>query len=265
MHLDEETVRLILINIGKACAIFLIGYIALRIILFIEKRALHRTGMDQAVFVFVRNGTRIIVYLLILAMILQQLGVSAASMIAVIGAAGAAIALSLKDSLSNVAGGIITIVTKPFKQGDEIELRGAANASGVVDEIDILTTRLHTWDNSLITIPNGMFTTSVLFNYTAAGLRRVDEVIGVGYNSDLNKVKDVIRTVIEQVPLFVPEPEPLIGVASYGDSAILMDVRAWCRYEDMPQARYTLRERLKVAFDEADIEIPYPQMDIHKV
>ncbi|MEG0157257.1 MAG: mechanosensitive ion channel family protein, partial [Anaerovoracaceae bacterium] len=176
------------------------------------------------------------------------------------GVAGAAIALALKDSLGNVAGGIMILVTKPFSQNDYIDIGGT---TGTVKHIDLLLTTLKTYDNKVITIPNGMVTTSVLTNYTREELRRVDCVFGIGFNDDLNHAKDLMLATAQANGMILDTPEPFIGVAGNSDNSVDVDFRVWCKTEDYWDVKYFLEENIKLAFDEAGICIPFPQMDIH--
>lgn len=250
----------ILIEIGTALAVVFLGWIAIRVILRIERKALERSHLDEALYLFILKSSRIILWIVLIVSVLPMIGVSPASLVAVLGAGGAAIALALKDSLGNVAGGIIILMNKPFNKGDTIEV---GDTIGVVDAIDLLTTRLHTFDNKVVTIPNGTITTSVLTNYSRETMRRVDCTFGISYQADIGKAKEILLSIAESCPKAYKEPEFVIGVASHGDNAILMDLKVWCSTEDYFDVKYYLEEQVKIAFDQAGIEIPYPQVDVH--
>lgn len=259
--MSEKTMEL-LINLGIAAATLIAGWIVIRIILRIEKKALEKTRLDEALYLFIQKSTKVILWIVLIVALLPRVGIDTKSILAILGAGGAAIALALKDSLGNVAGGIIILINKPFSKGDTIEINGT---SGIVDSIDLLTTQLHTFDNKVVTIPNGTITTSILINYSREESRRVDCVFGISYDSDISRAKEILARVSADCPQAYGEPEPVIGVSSHGDNAVLLDLKVWCSTSDYFVVKYFLEEKVKLAFDEAGIEIPYPQIDIHMV
>ena len=173
---------------------------------------------------------------------------------------GVAIGLALQGSLSNFAGGLMILFFKPFKVGDFIE---ASGESGVVTEITVVYTVLTTPDNKRVTIPNGSLTNSVIENYSAEPLRRVDLTFSTDYGCDIDMVKTVIGKLVEEHPLALAEPEPFVRLSAHGDSALTYAVRVWCKSEDYWTVHFDLTESVKKAFDQHDISIPYPQMDVH--
>ncbi len=245
-----------------ALAIFVIGAIAIKIILKVLKRALQKTPVDQALHTFIGNVVKVILWLMVIVTALGKLGIPTSTFVTVIGACGAAIALALKDSLSNVAGGILILLNKSFGKGDFIEVSGV---SGSVDSIDLLTTILRTVDNKVVSIPNGSISTSVLTNYSKENLRRVDCQFGIGYDSDIDVVKRVLQDVVNRCQQALNEPATFIGVNSHGDNAVLIDCRVWTRNTDYWQVKYYLEENVKKAFDAAGISIPFPQVDVHMI
>ncbi|MGI6176973.1 MAG: mechanosensitive ion channel family protein [Eubacterium sp.] len=247
----------------KAGLILVIGMIVIKIVLAIAKKALVNTKLDPSAHSFILSALKFIMWTFIVIMILQQLGVSTASLVTVLGGAAAAVALGLQNSMSNVASGLVTMVNKPFIKGDEVEIKGTVNAVGIVDEVGPMVTKLHTYDNKVMSIPNSLLTSSVLLNYTQAGLRRVDKTFSVSQDADIDHVKDVIRGVIKDEPIFKDDPEPIIGISSHGDSAVMYDVKAWCDSAEYLTAVYRLEEGIEKAFRSAGIEVPYPQMDVH--
>lgn len=259
--MSQET-KDILMDAGIAAVILFVGWIAIRVILRIEKKALAKSRLDEALHLFILKATKAILWIVLVISVLQNLGISTASLLAVLGAGGAAIALALKDSLGNIAGGLIILVNKPFNRGDTIETAGVC---GIVDSIDLLTTRLHTFDNKVVTVPNGTITTSVLINYSSEDMRRVDCVFSIGYDADIEKARTLMENIAVSHPGIMTEPEPVIGVASHGDHAVLMDFKVWCATENYFDVKYFLEENVKVAFDEAGISIPYQQVDVHIV
>ena len=167
--------------------------------------------------------------------------------------------------LGNVAGGILILLNKPFSKGDSIEISGSSSATGIVDSIDLMVTKLHTYDNKIVIVPNGSITTSVIVNFSEEGVRRVDCTFGVSYDSDLEKVKNVMRQVVSECEEIKKDSEPVIGVSNLGADAVIMDCKVWCETTDYFSVKYYLEENIKKAFDREGIKIPYPQMDIHIV
>ena len=257
--MSERTIQ-VLTDIGIIAATLAVGWMSIRILLRIEKKALERSKLDEVLHLFILKGTKITLWVVLIVAMLPKVGISPASLVAVLGAGGAAIALALKDSLSNVAGGIIILITKPFSRGDTIEI---GEITGVVDNIDLLTTQLHTFDNKLITVPNGTVTNSVLINYSGADKRRVDCTFGISYETDISEAKGILARVAASHPEILNDPEPNIGVSSHGANAVQLDLKVWCSTESYYDVKYYLEEKVKLAFDEAGINIPYPQMDVH--
>lgn len=259
--MSEHAVTL-LIKGARAGVTLLIGWLIITLVLRFEKKVLERSRLDSSLHLFICRATQVLLWVVVIMAVLPELGINTASMVTVIGACGAAIALALKDSLGNVAGGIILLVNKPFSRGDLIDVAGT---SGIVDSIDLLTTSLHTFDNKIVTIPNGTITTSVITNFSSQENRRVDCTFTIGYEADIRQAREVLENVILCCDMILREPEPLIGVASHGEHGILLDLKVWCSTSDYFDVKYYLEENVKIAFDEAGISIPYPQVDVHIV
>lgn len=240
--------------------IFVVGAICIRVIFRIIKKALKHSQLDAALHTFILNTVRVILWIVLAVTILSNLGVPTTTFVTVIGAAGAAIALALKDSLSNFAGGILVIMNKPFEKGDYIE---ACGVGGKVDKIDLLYSTLVTPDNKVISIPNGKLSGDIVVNFSRADRRRVDCKFSIGYADDIAEAKAVIDAVIKKSDLFMNEPTPTIGVSSHGDNAVEIEVLGWCKTENYYPAKYYLQEEVKLAFDANGIEIPYPQLVVH--
>lgn len=247
-------------NLAAILIIILIGLILLKIILRITDRGLKKSTADPILYTFVRNVIKVAAAIVLVTMCLGVLGIQVHTIVAVIGAAGAAIALALKDSLANIAGGVMIILTKPFSKDDLIDI---GDVSGKVHHIDLFLTTLKTYDNKTITIPNGIVNTSVLVNHSQEEKRRVDCTFGIGYDDDIEHAKEIMRKVCDDNPLILTDPQPLIGVANHGESSVNMDLKAWCLTEHYWDVKYYLEEHIKVAFDENGIQIPFPQMDVH--
>jgi small conductance mechanosensitive channel len=250
--IGETIIQLILLTI--------IGLIVIKLTLIITRKALAKSDSDPVIYTFVINAIKAVLLVILITMMLGVLGVQMTTIVAVVGAAGAAIALALKDSLANIAGGIMIIITQPFKKDDLIDV---GNVSGKVENIDLFLTTLKTFDNKTITIPNGIINTSVLINHSMEENRRVDCTFGIGYGNDIAKAKEILKEVCDSNPLIFTDPKPLIGVANHGDSAVILDVKVWCQTDNYWDVKYYLEENVKLAFDEHNIEIPYPKMDVY--
>ena len=247
-------------HLASILIILLVGLILLKIVLRITDRALKKSSADPILYTFIRNVIKVSAGIVLLTMCLGVLGIQIHTIIAVIGAAGAAIALALKDSLANIAGGVMIILTKPFSKDDLIDI---GDVSGQVHHIDLFLTTLKTYDNKTITIPNGIVNTSILVNHSQEEKRRVDCTFGIGYDDDIEHAKTIMRKVCDDNPMILNEPQPLIGVANHSESCVEMDLKAWCLTEDYWDVKFYLEEQVKVAFDKNGIQIPYPQMDVH--
>ena len=245
-----------------AAVIMALGILLIKLAVKITGKALAKTRLDKSVHKFIITATKYALYIVLAVVILTSLKIPTAPLVTVLGACGAAVALALKDSLGNIASGIIILANKPFIRGDVIEVAGI---TGIVQSIDLLVTTLKTFDNKVITIPNGTITASVLVNYSREEKRRVDLTFTVSYDSDIAKAKDVLLAVAESNPDIFAEPAPVVGVAEHQDSAILFDLKVWCENSRYYDVRYYLEEHVKLAFDEANITIPYPQMDVRVI
>lgn len=256
--LGDTATKYLQLALGLVC-IVIVGLLLIKLLLRLIGKTLKKTTLDESMHIFVINAAKIILYIVFVVVILGYMNVPTAPLVTVLGAGGAAIALALKDSLGNIAGGIIILANKLFKKGDVIEVAGQ---EGIVDSIDLFVTTLKTYDNKVVTVPNGTMTTSVIVNYSREELRRVDCTFGISYEADIAEAKSVLLAVAECCPEILNEPEPIIGVNEHQDSAVLLDLKAWCRTEDYTYVKYFLKEQVKLAFDEANITIPYPQLDV---
>lgn len=256
--LGDKMTEYLQLAIGLAC-IVVVGLLLIKVLLRIVRKTLKKTTLDESMHVFIASAIKILLYIILIVVILGYMNVPIAPLVTVLGAGGAAIALALKDSLGNIAGGILILANKLFKKGDVIEIEGQ---EGIVDNIDLFVTTLKTYDNKVVTVPNGMMTTSVIVNYSKEETRRVDCTFGISYDSDIAKAKDVLIAVTEVCPEILKQPEPIVGVRDHLDSSIVLDLKVWCKTEDYAGVRYFLREQVKLAFDEANITIPYPQLDV---
>ncbi len=243
-----------------ALAIFVVGrWVAFQVANLLQK-GLTAREMDSALVHFVRS----LVYWALLAFVLiaalGQLGIQTASFVAIIGAAGLAIGLALQGSLSNFASGVLLLVFKPFKSGDFVEV---ANTAGSIEKIQIFTTELVTPDNKQIIIPNSAITSGTITNYSAKDTRRVDLTIGISYDDDIDKARELIFDEIAKDDRIMKDPEPVVLVMTLADSSVNFAVRSWAATSDYWPVYTSLTESIKKRFDKDGISIPYPQTDVH--
>lgn len=249
------------INIGLAVVILTIGWLIVRIVSRFTAKLLKRAGFDAILADFSVSIIRIILMIVVLIAVLDRLGVDTTSLIALLGAAGIAIGLALKDSLSNFAAGLMLIVFRPIRAGNYVELGGTA---GSVEKINLFTTTLVTPDNREVTVPNGVIYSNTIVNYSARDKRRAEIVVGVSYEDDLHQARKVILEVVNSDDRVLSEPKPMVAVIELGDSSVNLTVRAWTATQDYFMTRLDLTEAIKLALDDAGITIPYPQLTLHK-
>lgn len=248
------------LKVLAALAIFIIGRWVARGVRKLLERIMTKSKVDSTLVSFTANLAYIGLLAFIVIAALGQLGIQTTSFIAVLGAAGLAIGLALQGSLSNFAAGFLLIIFRPFKVGDLIE---GAGVFGVVEAIQIFTTQLTTADNKTVIVPNAKLTENNIVNWTVKGTRRVDLVIGIGYNDDIDKARSLIAATIAGDPRILKDPEPQIAVSELGDSSVDFVVRPWAKVDDYWGVYFDLTEKIKKAFDANGIHIPYPQRDIH--
>ena len=259
---STERILNLLQEMGLAILTFIVGWIVVTIFIKVLRKLLDRSKVDRSLHAFITNGIRVIFLIVLAIIILQEMGLNTSSLITVLGAGGAAIALALKDSLGNVAGGFLILINKPFKCGDLIAVNGSVDATGIVDEIDLMYTKMHTGDNKIVTVPNGVMSASVLTNYTESGIRRVDKVYKLAKDTDISKAKEVLMAVAKSNPLVLSTPEPIIGVSSIDAYAISIDLKLWCNPDDYYVLAYKIEEAATEALRAADIELAYRNIDI---
>jgi len=248
------------INIAMAAAIFIVGRFAVGMIVNIAHQLLRKSGTDEMLSNFVCSIVKAILMLFLVIAALNQLGVDTTSFIALIGAAGLAIGLSLQSTLQNFAAGVMLIMFKPFKLGDFVEAGGVA---GVVEKINIFNTVMRTGDNREIIVPNGDIYGGTITNNSARDTRRIDMVFGIGYDDDMRKAKQLLHEILAADERILNEPKALVAVAELADSSVNFNVRPWVKSGDYWGVLYAITEQVKLTFDEHNISIPYPQMDIN--
>lgn len=263
---DPQWVSQLLIDYGLkllgALAIFLIGkWVADALITMLEK-VMVRSNVDGTLASFVANLLKGLALALVITAALGQLGVETTSIAAMIAAAGLAVGLALQGSLGNLAAGVMIILFRPFKVGDYVEAGGTA---GTVAAVSIFNTEFTTPDNRQIIVPNGSIISNNIVNVSAKPTRRVDLTVGVSYKDDLQKVKAVLKQLVESDERILNEPAPQIAVSELADSSVNLVVRPWVKAADYWGVYFDLTERIKTTFDEEGISIPFPQQDLHVV
>ncbi len=246
----------------KILIALIIVYIGMKIIKYIinlfDKSFSER--LEPTLLKFLKSVFKALLTVLLVLSAASTLGIEMTSFVAVLGAMSFAIGLSLQGSLANFAGGVLILISKPFRVGDFIE---ASGNKGTVEEIQILYTVLKTPDNKQIVIPNGDLSNSDITNYSANDKRRVDLVFGIGYDDDLLKAKEVLKELVNDNDMVYNTPEPIIKVGELAGSSVNFDVKIWCDTSNYWNVYYDMHEKVKLRFDEEGIGIPYPQMDIH--
>jgi small conductance mechanosensitive channel len=244
-----------------ATLILVIGLWVIRFINKMVSRFFDHKDYDPALESFLQSFISIALKILLFVVVITQLGVKSTSLVAIIGAAGLAIGLALQGSLANFAGGVLILLFKPFKVGDFISAEGV---DGTVKEINIFYTKLNTFGNQLAIVPNGSLSNNNIVNYSAEDTRRDKITAGIGYDSDIKKAKDILLKICEEYETILKNPAPEVFVAELGDSSVNLSLRFWARNEHFWAAHWHVMEEMKLRFDAAGIDIPYPQRVIHK-
>lgn len=247
-------------SIILAIVIFIVGIIFAKISIKLMTKGLSKTKLDLTVVKFTTQVVKILLYVLLITIVLSLLGIPSTSIITVIGTAGVAIGLALQNSLSNVAGGFLLMITKPFKIGDYIISNGV---EGTVSQISILHTRLNSSSNQAILIPNGLVLNAVVINNSQNSERRVDLNFSISYNDDFELAQSTITELIRAHEKVDKEKEIFVRMSEHGDSAIIITARCWCKNEDYWQVHFDLIEQVRAAFIEKNIEIPFNQLDVN--
>lgn len=248
------------IKIAIALAIFYVGRMVVSSIVKVADKFMRARGMDEILVKFLCSILRWVLLLFVAVAALSQLGIDTTSLVALLGAAGLAIGLSLQSSLSNFASGVMLIIFRPFTKGDFVEVAGT---SGSVDAISIFTTTLTTPDNKEVIVPNGSVLGNNITNYSARDTRRVDMVFGIGYDDDIRKAKELLEQIVAEDDRVLAEPAPVVALGELADSSVNFLVRPWVNASDYWGVLWDTTETVKLKFDEAGISIPYPQMDVH--
>ncbi len=250
------------IRVLLAVLVFLIGVQLIKLIRSIIRKSMKRANVEVGAVQFVDSFLKAAMYIILVLTIASSFGLDAASIVAVLGSAGVAIGLAVQGSLSNLAGGVLLLILKPFKVGDYIK-EDFSGKEGTVTEIQIFYTKLLTFDNQTVILPNGSLANNSLINVSAEPHRRMDIKIGISYKADLKKAKDVLLQVLETDEKTSKDKDRLVFVDELAESAVILGVRCWFAQEDFWSGKWRITENCKLALDEAGIEIPYNQLDVH--
>ena len=263
-YFTDRHVADILISAGisliLALVIWIIGRWVARIASNTVKKVLIKRKMDIVLVNFLTMVVSVLIMVVAAVAAIDQLGVPATSFLAIVGAAGLAVGLAMKDSLSNFASGVMLVMFRPFTKGDFIEGGGV---TGTVDEVRLVSTTLTTPDNKLITVPNALMFNGTITNYSARQTRRLDMVIGVGYDDDLKVVAGVLKKICADHPKVLDTPATGVFISNLGNSSVDFSMRPWVNGGDYWPVRAELLESAKIELEAAGCNIPYPQTDVH--
>lgn len=261
----QETIMPYIVEYGLdlvgAILILIVGWIVANWI----QRRIRKAGkksekLDETLTTIFAKTAKVVIMVVVIIAVLQQFGVQTASLLAVVGAAGLAIGLAWQGTLSDIAAGIMILIMRPFKIGDAVEVAGT---SGVIDEIGLVLTKMHTFDNIAMYMPNSDIWGSKIMNYAANDTRRVDMVFGFGYDDNMDQAMQIAREVLEADERVLEDPAPQIAVSELGDSSVNIIVRPWTAKENYWDLKFDITKRIKERYDEEGLSIPYPQRDIH--
>lgn len=245
-----------------AAVLYFIGAKLIKFIRKFLKKSLEKANVELGVIQFLDGLIKILLYFVLILLVASNFGFDATSMVALLGSAGIAVGLALQGSLSNLAGGVLILLLKPFRVGDYIKEDGGAN-EGTVKEIGIFYTKLTTNDGKTVVLPNGSLANNSLTNASDVNMRRVDLQIGISYNADIKKAKAVLKDVLNNENDISEKEKNMVFVDSLGPSEVVIGVRCFCAKEKYWDIRWRLLENIKYALDDAEIEIPYQQVDVH--
>ncbi|HEX4938975.1 MAG TPA: mechanosensitive ion channel domain-containing protein [Candidatus Kapabacteria bacterium] len=249
-----------IISITTALLVFIVGRFLVKVITRLVSHAMRVGKMDELLVNFLSSIIQWALMLFVIIAALEQLGINTTSLVALLGAAGIAIGLALKDSLQNFSSGVMLIIFRPFKNGDLIE---AAGVTGVVEHIGIFTTNLKTGDNKEVIVPNGQVYGSTITNYSAKPTRRIDLVFAISYDSDFRKAKDILSGILAKDTRVLRDPAPTVAVGELGEKSVNLLVRPWVKSGDYWDVCWNINEQVRAEFEAAGIKSPAPQMNFH--
>lgn len=250
------------LRILLTAVLFLVGVHLIKLVRRIVKKSMMRANAELGAIQFTDSFIKAALYVLLVMMLASSFGLDAASVVAVLGSAGVAIGLAVQGSLSNLAGGVLILVLKPFKVGDYIK-ESFTGHEGTVSQIQIFYTELVTPDNQTVILPNGNLANNSLVNITMQEVRRMDVTVGISYHADLKRAKAVLMGILEEDEAVLKDRDMLVFVSELGSSSVVLGVRCWFRQEDFWQGKWRVTEECKLRLDECGIEIAYDQLDVH--
>lgn len=262
MEKAPEVIVSFLFKVLLCIIVFWIGTRLIKLLRKIIKRSMNKAGAESSVMTFVDSFVKVGLYVLLGFLLLSWFGIDTASVVAVVGSAGVAIGLAIQGSLSNLAGGVLILLLKPFKVGDYIKEDAHGN-EGTVKEIQVFYTKLATADNKEVILPNGELSNASLTNYSTMDCRRIDIKVGVAYDADLKKAKDVLTGILDNEKEVLRDKEHLVFVDELSESAVVLNVRFYTTQDAYWETKWRITEQIKLVLDEAGIKIPFRQMDVH--
>lgn len=248
------------VNIALAIVVFIVGRLIAKVLVKVLEGLLVRAKVDTMLVEFIGSIASAALLLFVIIASLDMLGVNTTSLIAMLGAAGLAVGLALQGSLQNFASGVLLIIFRPFQVGNYID---AGGVSGTVEKITIFNTIMLTPDNREIIVPNAAVYGGTITNFSARATRRIDLVFGIGYGDDVKKARDIMAQTMESDERILKDPAPTVAVSELADSSVNFVVRPWVNASDYWDVKWDLTEKIKLAFDEQGVSIPFPQMDVH--
>ncbi len=248
------------LNIIGAILIFIVGKWLSRRIANILAKILAKNNVDQTLVNFLANLTYYTLFVLAIVAAAGRLGINTTSFLTIIGAAGLAVGLALKDSLSNFAAGVMLVLFRPFAIGDVVSVAGI---TAKVENINIFNTHFCSPDNQLIIVPNNKIISDIITNINAKNTRRIDLVVGISYSDDMARTREILAGLAKDDSRVLTDPAPTIAVAELADSSVNLVFRPWVKTADYWDVRFDLTEKIKNALDAAGISIPFPQQDVH--
>jgi small conductance mechanosensitive channel len=243
-----------------ALIIFVVGKWVANLLTKVLRNLLIRTNVDDILADFASALVKGALLVVVIIAALDHLGVNTTSMVAILGAAGLAVGLALQNSLQNFAAGVMLLIFRPFKAGDFVDVAGV---TGVIEGISIFSTTMRTGDNKEMIIPNGAIYGGIITNFSAKDTRRIDMVVGIGYDDDIRIAKDIIWEILNADDRILKDPQPKVAVSELAESSVNFIVRPWVNSDDYWNVKFDFNEKIKLTFDERGVSIPYPQMDIH--
>ena len=262
MENAPEVIGSFLLKVLLCIIVFWIGTRLIKLLRKIIIRSMNKAGAESSVMTFVDSFVKVGLYVLLGLLLLSWFGIDTASVVAVVGSAGVAIGLAIQGSLSNLAGGVLILLLKPFKVGDYIKEDAHGN-EGTVKEIQVFYTKLATADNKEVILPNGELSNASLTNYSTMDCRRIDIKVGVAYDADLKKAKDVLTGILDNEKEVLRDKEHLVFVDELSESAVVLNVRFYTTQDAYWETKWRITEQIKLVLDEAGVKIPFRQMDVH--